>query len=154
MADLQAGYDSANAMWPVLLGGCHYIMHAAGFLEGSLGVSYAKWVQVAAQLAGFYRFFQGLGDEELGPILADIEQVGPGGHFLGTRHTREHLFVVNDLQNNDSFEQWVEEGAKSAETVGNEAAREMLGRYVPPDLPEDISDRLDRFVAQRRGQYR
>lgn len=42
MADLQAGYDSANAMWPVRLGGCNYIMHSAGFPEGSLGVSDPK----------------------------------------------------------------------------------------------------------------
>jgi trimethylamine--corrinoid protein Co-methyltransferase len=39
-------------------------MHSAGFLEGALGVSYAKWVQDAAQLEGFHRFFAGIRDEE------------------------------------------------------------------------------------------
>lgn len=152
MADLQAGYDSANAMWPVLLGGCNYIMHAAGFLEGSLGVSYAKWVQDAAQLDGFYRFFEGLKEEHLDPILADIARVGPGGHFLGTDHTRENPFVLNALQNNDSYEQWVEDGAKSAETVGNEAARRMLERYEPPEIAKETAGELNAFVSRRRAQ--
>lgn len=151
MADLQAGYDSANAMWPVLLGGCHYIMHAAGFLEGTLGVSYAKWVQDAAQLDGYYRFFEGLKAENLPRLLADIAEIGPGGHFLGTDHTRENPFLVNPLQNNDSYEQWLEDGAKSAEVVGNETARRMLERYAPPPLDGGICEALGRFVLDRRA---
>lgn len=154
MADLQAGYDSSNSMWPVLLGGCNYIMHSAGFLEGALGVSYSKWVQDAAQLEGFYRFFEGLKAENLNSILQDIAGIGPGGHFLGTDHTRENPFVLNALQNNDSYEQWVEDGAKSAETVGNEAARKMLERYQAPDMPSLVSDQLNTFVTKRRARYR
>lgn len=153
MADLQAGYDSANSMWSVLLGGCHYVVHAAGFVEGTLGVSYAKWAQDAAQLEGYYRFFEGLKAENITGILGDIATVGPGGHFLGTDHTRENPFVVNPLQNNDSYEQWVEDGAKSAEVVGNEAARRMLERYEAPPVDDTVYENLQRFVADRRATY-
>ena len=149
-ADLQAGYDSANAMWPVLLGGCNFIVHSAGIMEGTLGVSYAKWVQDAAQLDGFYRFFEGLKAENMNAILGDIAAIGPGGHFLGTDHTRENPFVVNPLQNNDSYEQWLEDGAKTAETVGNETARRMLDRFEAPAMDGGISEALERFVADRR----
>lgn len=148
--DIQAGYDSANSMWPVLLGGCNYIMHAAGFLEGALGVSYAKWVQDAAQLEGFHRFFAGLADEALDAILGDIETVGPGGHFLGTDHTRLNPFVINKLQNNDSYEQWLDEGARTGAEVGNAEARRMLESHVAPPMAEDRRGALDEFVARRR----
>lgn len=97
-ADIQAAYDSVNSMWPVLLGGCNDVMHSAGFLEGALGVSYAKWGQDAAQLEGYHRFFAGIGAEDLDAILDDIDAVGPGGHFLGTDHTRLNPFVINRLQ--------------------------------------------------------
>jgi len=150
-ADLQAGYDSANSMWPVMLAGCNYIMHSAGFLEGALGVSYAKWVQDAAQLEGFHRFFSGLGEEPVDAILNDVAQVGPGGHFLGTDHTRLNYFTINRLQNNDSYEQWADEGAKTAETVGAEEARRMLDSYVQPPMSDDISGALDEFVARRKA---
>lgn len=153
MADLQAGYDSANAMWPVMLGGCNFIVHSAGFVEGSLGVSYAKWVQDSFQLDGYHRFFSGLADEALDPVLDDIAAVGPGGHFLGTDHTRENYFLINKLQNNDSYEQWVEDGAKSGEAVGAEEAKRQLENYAPPPMASDIAAALDEFVARKRRDY-
>lgn len=153
MADLQAGYDSANAMWPVMLGGCNFIVHAAGFVEGALGVSYAKWMQDSHQLDGFHRFFSGLTNEALDPLLEDIASVGPGGHFLGTDHTRENYFQINKLQNNDSYEQWVEDGAKSAEVVGAEEAKRKLETYESPPMADDVAGRLDEFVARQRRAY-
>jgi trimethylamine--corrinoid protein Co-methyltransferase len=140
-------------MWPVMLGGCHFIVHAAGFVEGALGVSYAKWVQDSYQLDGFHRFFSGLADEALDPLLTDIEAVGPGGHFLGTDHTRENAFVMNRLQNNDSYEQWLEDGAKSGEEVGVEEAKRQLAAYVQPSMSDDVAGALDEFVEARRRIY-
>lgn len=151
--DMQAAFDTANSMWPVLLGGANYIVHSAGFLEGALGVSYAKWVQDARQLENFHRFFSGLQDENLDAILEDIEAIGPGGHFLGTDHTRENPMHMNPLQNNDSFEQWEAEGAKTADEVGLEEARRMLDHYVAPPMPEDQRGALDEFVVRKRAEY-
>ncbi|MFY0311846.1 trimethylamine methyltransferase family protein [Leisingera sp. D0M16] len=151
--DMQAGFDTANTMWPVLLGGANYIVHSAGFLEGALGVSYAKWVQDTLQLENFHRFFSGLREENLDALLGDIEAIGPGGHFLGTDHTRENPMHMNPLQNNDSFEQWEAEGAKTAEITGREAARRMLDSYVQPPMPDDQRGALDEFVARKRALY-
>lgn len=151
--DLQAGYDSANSMWPVLLGGCNFIVHAAGFLEGALGVSYAKWAQDSFQLEGYHRFFSGLVEENLDAILGDIAAIGPGGHFLGTAHTRENPMQINHLQNNDSYEQWLDEGARTADDIGREHARRMLDHYTPPPMPEDQSGALAEFVAAKRLAY-
>ena len=152
-SDLQAGYDSANAMWPVMLGGANYIVHGAGIVEGALGVSYAKWVQDAVQLENFHRFFSGLQEENLDALLQDIATIGPGGHFLGTDHTRENPMYMNHLQNNDSFEQWEAEGSKSAEVVGNAEARRILDNYVQPPMPDDQRGALDEFVAGKRVEY-
>ena len=151
--DMQAAFDTANTMWPVLLGGANYIVHSAGFLEGALGVSYSKWVQDTMQLENFHRFFSGLQEENLDALLGDIDNIGPGGHFLGTDHTRENPMHMNHLQNNDSFEQWEAEGSKTAETVGTEEAQRMLRNYVQPPMPEDQRGALDEFVAKKRAGY-
>lgn len=151
--DLQAGFDSANSMWPVLLGGCNYIVHSAGFLEGALGVSYAKWVQDSLQLENFHRFFSGLQEENLDALLGDVQGIGPGGHFLGTDHTRENPMHMNHLQNNDSYEQWESEGAKTAEVVGAEEARRILDNYIKPPMSDDIRGALDEFVTRKRAEY-
>ncbi|MFV0474739.1 MAG: trimethylamine methyltransferase family protein [Pikeienuella sp.] len=151
--DLQAGYDSANTMWPVLLGGCNFIVHSAGFLEGALGVSYSKWMQDVYQLEGYHRFFSGLAEENLDAILGDVAAIGPGGHFLGTDHTRENPMQINPLQNNDSFEQWFDEGGRNADEVGRDAARRMLDHYQRPPMPDDQAGALEEFVAAKRIEY-
>ncbi|MCV6545825.1 MAG: trimethylamine methyltransferase family protein [Cohaesibacter sp.] len=152
--DLQAGFDSANTMWPVLLGGCNFIVHSAGFLEGALGVSYAKWVHDAYQLEVYHRFFSGLKEENLDALLGDISSIGPGGHFLGTDHTRENPLQMNPLQNNDSFEQWLDEGANNAEAVGLREAQRILDHYVKPPMPDDQAGALAEFVAKKRLAYK
>ena len=110
-------------------------------------------MQDAAQLEGFYRFFEELKPENMAEVLTDIRQIGPGGHFLGTDHTRENPFVVNPLQNNDSFEQWFEDGAKSAEIMGNETARKMLERFDAPPLQHAVAEALSGYVADKRVRY-
>ncbi|MBC6442397.1 MAG: trimethylamine methyltransferase family protein [Rhodobacteraceae bacterium] len=152
-ADLQAGFDSANTMWAVLMGGCNYVVHSAGFVEGALGVSYSKWIQDSYQLEGYYRFFSGLKEENIDALLDDINAIGPGGHFLGTDHTRENPMFINPLQNNDSFEQWEAEGSKTADETGREAARKMLHNYVKPPMPDDQAGALREFVERRRIAY-
>lgn len=151
--DMQAAFDTANTMWPVLLGGANYIVHSAGFLEGALGVSYSKWVQDTRQLENFHRFFSGIKEEDLDPLLADIDRIGPGGHFLGTDHTRENPMHMNPLQNNDSFEQWEVEGSKSAADVGLEEAKRMLDNYIEPPMDDKVRGELDEFVARKREEY-
>ena len=152
--DLQAGFDSANTMWPVLLGGCNFVVHAAGFVEGALGVSYAKWMQDSYQLESYHRFFTGLQHENLDAILEDVSKIGPGGHFLGTDHTRENPMVMNPLQNNDSFEQWELEGSKNADQVGREAAQRMLESYVQPPMSSDQRGALDDYVGRKTADYK
>lgn len=151
--DLQAAYDSANTMWPVLLGGCNYVVHSAGFVEGALGVSYSKWIHDAIQLENFHRFFSGLQAENVDALLTDINAIGPGGHFLGTDHTRENPMLMNPLQNNDSFEQWEAEGSKTADEVGREAAQRMLEAYVKPPMPDDQAGALREFVDRKTAEY-
>jgi trimethylamine--corrinoid protein Co-methyltransferase len=152
--DMQAAFDTANTMWPVLLGGSNYIVHSAGFLEGALGVSYSKWAQDARQLENFHRFFSGIQEENMDALLKDIEAIGPGGHFLGTDHTRENPMHMNPLQNNDSFEQWEMEGSKTAADVGKAEAERLLETYVKPPMDHNIRYALDEFVAKKREAYK
>ena len=57
------------------------------------------------------------------------------GAGFGGVHTRLNYFSINPLRSSDSYEQWLDEGAKSAETVGALEARRMLEAYIPPPMP-------------------
>ena len=84
----------------------HGLIHdgecSAGFLEGALGVSYSKWVQDVRQLENFHRFFSGLDTENLDALLGDVAQIGPGGHFLGTAHTRKSNLFISSFNGGSS----------------------------------------------------
>src|SRR5258707_7337136 len=60
VADSQAAFESANSMWPAFMAGAHFILHAAGWLEAGLAMSYEKVVMDVDQLGGFHTLAQGL----------------------------------------------------------------------------------------------
>ena len=57
--DAQAGYESATTLMAVLLAGANYIWHSAGWNEGGMHCSVAKFVVDAEQCAMGYRMAEG-----------------------------------------------------------------------------------------------
>ena len=47
--DAQAAYESAHTLLPTLQAGVNFVLHAAGWLEGSLALSYEKLILDADQ---------------------------------------------------------------------------------------------------------
>ncbi len=88
--------------------------------------------------------------------MAALEEVGPGGRYLGTNHTCAHFqsaFYMPELLDNNSFEQWQAEGALDANARGLAKARELLGRWEddPPALDEGVDEALRAFIAEREA---
>ena len=157
LVDAQAAYESMATMWAVLLSGANFVLHAAGWLEAGLTASLAKFVLDAEQIEMFYRLAGGLSLDDLEEALGAVHEVGPGGHFLGTQHTREHFqsaFYMAELMNSDSYEQWLEEGAKDAGERALEKARVLIDRYpeVAPALDPAVAEELTAFVARREAE--
>ncbi len=157
LVDAQAGYESMATMWAVLLSGANFVLHAAGWLESALTASPAKFVLDAEQIEMLYRLAAGLSFDDLEEALGAVREVGPGGHFLGTKHTREHFqsaFYMPELMNFDSYEQWQAEGAKDANQRALEKARALIDRYpeVAPVLDPAVAEELTAFVARREAE--
>jgi trimethylamine--corrinoid protein Co-methyltransferase len=155
VTDAQAGYESAFNMFPIMLAGANYVMHCAGWTEAGLTASYAKFMLDAEQMEMLWKFGHGPRFEDFDEAIATIGQVGPGGHFLGTAHTQAHFqdaFFMSELFDNNSFEQWLADGAKDAATRGLEAARKVLDGYVAPAMDPGIEEALGEFIARRERE--
>ena len=155
IVDAQAAYESIMTMHSVVLAGANYVLHSAGWLEGGLTASFAKFVLDAEHVAMFYKFAQGVDMADLDDAMAAVREVGPGSHFLGAEHTRknfESAFFMPELLDNNSFEQWEVEGSKDTDTRGREKVREMLGAYQEPDLDPAIDEALKDFIARRETE--
>jgi len=134
--DVRAMQESLMALWPALLSGPHVILHAAGWVEGSLTTSIVKMAQDVAALEVFERFLAAdLPVDEEGLSLAAFREVGPGGTFLGAQHTLRHLREAAARQ--------------GEEPVGWQG---WLDRYEDPGLDASIEEALHDFVARRTEQ--
>jgi trimethylamine--corrinoid protein Co-methyltransferase len=153
--DAQAAYESQMSLWGALLGGCHFVLHAAGWLEGGLTASFEKFILDVEMLQMFAELFQPVpaSAEEIG--IEAVAEVGPGGHFFAAAHTMQryrdafYTPLVSDWRN---YGAWADAGAK---TVTERAAvlwRETLASFQPPPMDAAVREELDAFVARRRGE--
>ena len=83
-----------------------------------------------------------------------FQQVEPGGHFLGCAHTQanfESAFYRSTIADNNSVEQWMEEGSKDAATRANALWKKMLSEYEAPPLDSAIDEALRAFIDKRKA---
>ena len=152
--DAQAGYESTMTMVAVLLSGANYVFHAAGWNEGGLAACFSKFMLDAEQIAMYHKLGRRVRLDDLEQSLSELDKVGPGGHFLGTDHTRENFqtaFFMPELLDNNSYEQWVVDGELDANARGLLAAREALEHYREPGLDPATDEALLAFIAEREA---
>ena len=153
ITDAQAAHETSNTLWPALMGGVNFMLHAAGWLEGGLVSSYEKFIIDADQLTMFQRFSEGVDFSDNGQGLSAIREVGPGSHFLGCAHTQanfETAFWRSSIADNNSFEQWRDDGEKDATRRANDTWKRMLRDYEGPALDPGLDEALKAFMAKRK----
>lgn len=153
LPDAQAGYETANTLNAVLLGGVNFCLHACGWLEGGLVASYEKFVLDADQLGILHSLAEGIEIDENGQGMDAIREVGPGGHYLGCEHTQANFktaFWRSNVLDYKPFETWDEEGARDSMTLAHRKVGKMLTEYVPPPIDPEIDAALKAFVQERK----
>jgi trimethylamine--corrinoid protein Co-methyltransferase len=153
--DHQSGMEKMMMLWPLILGGAHYVLHAAGWLDGGLTASFEAMVLDAEALEMVGRFFAGVQVDE-GTLALDVmAHVGAGGHFLGEEHTRKRFkteFYFPTLADTEAFEAWVKKGSKDAAVRATERYKKLLASYQQPPLDPAIDEALRDFVARRKRE--
>ncbi|MAG98091.1 MAG: trimethylamine methyltransferase [Rhodospirillaceae bacterium] len=155
IADAQAAYESAQTLLPTLLAGCNFVLHAAGWLEGGLCAGYEKFVLDADQLGMMQVLAGGVDLSADSQAMAAITEVGPGNHFLGVSHTQAHFetaFYRSALADNNSVEQWQDEGSLDAVQRAHQNWQHQLADYQPPALDPAIDEAIADFVTRRKTQ--
>jgi trimethylamine--corrinoid protein Co-methyltransferase len=74
---------------------------------------------------------------------------------LGTAHTLanfETAFYRSDTADNNSYEQWVEDGSLDAAQRANRIWKERLASYVAPTLDDAIDQELQEYIAKRKAE--
>ena len=155
VADAQAAYESVSVMLPAVLARVNFVLHAAGWLEGGLAAGYEKFMMDCEILGNFHKLTQGLDMSENGLAMDSLRNVVVTDHHLGTEHTMKNFrnaFHRAEGFSYDSYEQWYEEGHKTADQVANERFKKVLKEYKAPALDPDIDAALLAYMAKRKDE--
>jgi len=150
--DAQGAYESQMSLWGAFLGGCNFMLHAAGWLESGLSASYEKFILDIEMLQMMAETFQPVGSDDVDFAVDAVAEVGPGGHFFGCAHTMEryrdafYTPLVSDWRN---FGQWTEGGAQTATQRAHGIYKSVLKGYEAPARDPAILEALEDYVTRR-----
>jgi len=133
----------------------NFVLHAAGWQEGGLVIGYEKLILDADQLGAMAVYGKGIDMSENGQAMEAFRTNEHGQHFLGSAHTLanfETAFWRSELANNDSFEQWAEEGSLTSADRANARWKQLLAEYQAPSLDDAIDAELVDFIARRKNE--
>jgi trimethylamine--corrinoid protein Co-methyltransferase len=125
------------------------ILSDAGTLYDSLIYSFESFLldtEIFNFLADMWDGYD-FSDEAIG--RPDIEEVGPGNHYLGQKHTLDHMrdFWMPKYFNRQTWEDWEEAGRPKPQDRAREAVREILATHEPMPLDPAMDSELQRIVA-------
>lgn len=155
VADAQAAYESADSMLSTALGGAHFVLHAAGWLEGGLCTGYEKLVLDADRLGAYAVLLGGLPTDDNAMARSAYQEVPPAGHFLGSGHTLanyETAYYPAEMSDSESFESWEERGSLDAEERAFRRWQHILTHYEAPPIDPAIDEGLKAYIANRKNE--
>ena len=155
LPDAQAAYESADSMISTALGGAHFVLHAAGWLEGGLCTGYEKLVMDADRLGAYQVMLGGLQLDDNALARDAYAEVEPAGHFLGCSHTManyETAYYEAALSDSENVESWEERGSKDTARRAFDRWNQLLKDYQPPPLDEAKDEALRTYIEKRKAE--
>jgi len=154
LVDEQAAIEDALSILMTAQAGAN-LNHDVGYIEHGNTAALENLV-INNDLIGYARrIVQGIevNDETLAVDI--IDNVGPGGHFLGEEHTMKYFkseTYYPDLFKRDFYENWEKAGKKTLFDRANEKVLHILENHEPEHLPKDVEQKLQDIVDRAEGQ--
>ncbi|HHW74413.1 MAG TPA: trimethylamine methyltransferase [Firmicutes bacterium] len=150
LPDLQAGLEAAMSIMLAQLSGCN-LVHDVGYLEGGK-TGYLPFLALCDDIISMARY-TGRGTPTTTDHLAVdcIDDVGPGGNFMGHEHTfkyfREEIWSPRFLIR-DRWEQWEAKGKTTPLEGAVEAVREILKNHSAAPLSDGALEEMERIIVE------
>ncbi len=150
--DVQGAHETEISAWGAVLGGASVIVHAAGWLEGGLTVSYEKLITDMEMVQVFAELCTDTPADEADLGFDALAEVSPGGHFFGASHTMERYRTAFyepmswDWSNHGT---WHAAGAVDTSTRATGIWQDRLANFTPPAIESARAGALAAFIARR-----
>jgi trimethylamine--corrinoid protein Co-methyltransferase len=152
--DAQAGWEKALTTILAAMGGSNFVHHAAGMLESMLAVAYEQFVIDDEIIGMCCKVLKGIQVDQEHLALEAIDAVGPGGTFITSPHTLDHMrtefFAGNGVTDQNSREIWVENGSPDAWARAQKIVKKILAEkeksYIPPEVEQAIREKFEIMI--------
>lgn len=155
LPDAQAMTEGTMSMLAAVQCGANFILHAAGFLDGLLSMSYEKFVLDTDLCGALHTYCDGVPVDDNQLAVEAFAEVGPGNHFFGSSHTLANYQTAywdSETADNEPFEKWEVAGSEDAARRANRLWKKRLAEYEAPPLDEGIDEALRAFMDRRKGE--
>ena len=132
------------------------MISGSGMMDYESCLSYEKLVIDAEILGMAKRLVAGI-DGRQTPIAVEVmQELGHKGNYLSHPHTkkwfREELYIPSDVIDRDTVEAWEKKGSKSAWDRAQERVDELLGKYQPTPMTDEVRKELRNITTRAANE--
>jgi trimethylamine--corrinoid protein Co-methyltransferase len=152
LSDAQSGFEKMSSSMLAYLAGHDMMCDASLNANGLTSLdSIVIQDEILAMLARVARGFQ-VTEETI--ALDIVKKVGPGGNFLGAKHTRDNFktdFYYSELSSRRSYENWMSQGGLGLDAVALNRARQLIQRHQTSTTAEE-NRKIDEILSEARKE--
>jgi trimethylamine--corrinoid protein Co-methyltransferase len=145
--DEQAAAEAAFSIILETLAGAQ-MAHDVGYLEGGMCNSIEQLVICDELIAYTKQFMKGLEVSEETLALDEIDEIGPDGDWMSSKHTLKHF--RNDwypkLFDRRNYTDWQAAGSTTLRQRARAKALDIMENHRAEPLPADVQRRIDEIV--------
>ena len=154
-ADWQAGAENSASGFASWVAGVD-MFSGAGLLYAARVFSHAQLVLDAELFDMIASTSEGVGDpQEVDYAVDQIDEVGPGNHFLDQEYTLEHMYDVwpTEMFSHASWEDWEAAGRPIPKTKATEKAKHLIETHEPYPLPDGAEAAIQKVIDDFEKEY-
>ncbi len=146
--DEQAAVEATMSVIMARLGGSN-LVHDVGYMESGVTCSLEMVVLTDELVAMTDHLLQGIPVNDDSLMLDEVDQVGPGGHFMDTDRTLAHFrdFWFPSVLDRKRRPEWLAGGSTTLGQRLNGKVKEIISRHRPRPLAPEVKAKLDGLLA-------
>jgi trimethylamine--corrinoid protein Co-methyltransferase len=147
--DEQAALEAMLSVLMAKLSGAN-LVHDVGYIESGLTTSFEMIVLTDELIAMTDHLMKGIEVNDDTLMLDEVDQVGPGGHFLDTEQTlaRFRDFWYPGLLDRRRRPEWLAGGATTLGQRLNAKVKEMIKEHQPQPLDPETKRQVQEILAK------
>ncbi|SDO72516.1 trimethylamine methyltransferase family protein [Desulforhopalus singaporensis] len=150
--DCQAGYETMQNLFTLMLGGTNMINECIGTLDAIMTVSYEKFIIDQEMIGRLMRIMEGVATEDEDFDISAIEEMGQSGCYLMHPSTLKKCRsmwtpAVSDWS---SFSDWQKAGESDVVVRANRKYKEILAACPESMISSELDQELRAFVESKK----